>query len=63
MSLVAERVQVDWKRAGEDPDAFGCAVIRDVFTSERCDSLSAMYDKESRFRQPSGDGAAWIRAG
>src|SRR4051812_15650057 len=50
MSLIAERMWVDWKQVGEELDAFGCAIIRGALSAEECGSVAAMYDEEARFR-------------
>ncbi|MBV8905436.1 MAG: 2OG-Fe(II) oxygenase, partial [Acidobacteriia bacterium] len=48
---VAQRVSaLDWKQAGADVDAHGCAVIRSVLKPEECESLVAGYGQEKQFR-------------
>lgn len=41
---------MDWTAVADDLDTHGCAVIRDLLTRETCESFSAMYSDDARFR-------------
>jgi hypothetical protein len=44
------RVPADWERIAADLDESGCAVVRDVLTSEECAAYAASYASPQLFR-------------
>ena len=48
---VASRVEsLDWPRLAADLDAYGCAVMPGILSSEECRALAAAYAEEAPFR-------------
>jgi uncharacterized protein len=41
----------DWRRAGEDLDAYGSAVVPSVISPEECRSLAGSYSRDEPFRR------------
>jgi uncharacterized protein len=51
LTPVAERLAaIDWRRIGEELDAYGSATLRSILTTEECGSLAALYPTEEPFR-------------
>jgi len=48
---IARRVDaIDWTQATGDLDAYGCAVLGGLLTSNECRALSALYGDDAQFR-------------
>src|SRR5262245_21161112 len=48
---MADRVHaIDWRRIGDELDAFGSAVARGILLREECAELAAMYGSDGPFR-------------
>jgi uncharacterized protein len=48
---ITERIEaVDWRRVSRDVDAEGNAVIKNVLTSDECDEVCTLYDRDELFR-------------
>jgi hypothetical protein len=41
---------IDWERAAEELDAYGCAVVRGLLTNEQCAAYAASYAQPELFR-------------
>ncbi len=41
---------IDWSQAGEELDAFGCAVIPGLLSPEDCAAAAALYERPALFR-------------
>jgi uncharacterized protein len=50
-SAVAGRVEaIDWTQVTNELDAQGCAVLKNLLTSDECVALAALYPDDARFR-------------
>jgi hypothetical protein len=48
---LAQRVgAIDWFDVEEGLNAYGCAMLRNLFSSEECDALTALYPRDALFR-------------
>jgi hypothetical protein len=48
---ISRRVSaIDWSRVSDELDAYGCATVKGVFTTEECSFLASMYPNDERFR-------------
>ncbi|MFM0223808.1 2OG-Fe(II) oxygenase [Paraburkholderia dipogonis] len=49
-SLVQRVGAIDWFDVEEGLNAYGCAMLRKLFSSEECDALTALYPRDALFR-------------
>ena len=48
---ISRRVSaIDWSRVSDELDAYGCATVKGLLTTEECSSLASMYANDERFR-------------
>jgi len=50
MTAVMALPSIDWRSAGEELDAHGCAVTRGLLSPDECEGLAALYPSEAPFR-------------
>jgi hypothetical protein len=50
-SSVSSRVPaIDWSRLSDELDAYGCATVKNILTTDECASLASMYAHDEPFR-------------
>jgi uncharacterized protein len=50
-SGISSRIDaIDWEQATADLDAQGCAVLKNLLTSDECRAIAALYPDEANFR-------------